>query len=62
MRENPWSCLDLEATPPYKQRSTEQTELKQEHHITTANDTRMIAVAARRQQEHKSDTPQDSSQ
>jgi len=42
---------------PYKQRSTGQTELKQEHHITTVNDTRMIAVAARRQQEHKSDTP-----
>jgi len=56
MREKTWSLFGSRSTPPSKR----STEVKQEHYITTANDTRMIAVAARRQQEHKSDTPQGS--
>ena len=52
--------LGLEAPPPTSNIRRGRAELKQEHYITTANDTRMIAVAARRQQEHKTDTPQGS--
>lgn len=54
-----WSCcLGLEAPP--LQVTFDGAGRKLSRNITTANDTRMIAVAARRQQEHKTDTPQGS--